>query len=1667
MFLQDLTMDEVIDCQELESFWRSAVDSILDGDPEEAQGIFLMSFLGIESPEMEERLQTRMRQYLWENSSARQALDDTNGALALARFVREMFPDDINCLFQLIVMAIRCQGLELEILTKNNLLELLANSPAEQIDRPLMHQSIASLLRVLSAANIDFITEDFVLAWARLILEKSTDPLDTVFLLVGSAFDLGEHQGLPSLRLALLEICLEFCDDPDLVFDLSCQIVLAATKARAYSKAIELAKECCGLSARRSLGDRLRASYGLFAVLMEAGQWQQIPAAAQQHSANLEDFIRSHPRGKAVDNLGLLLSASNSLSYLTDSPKQLHETRNQMGAICSEIVRLRIGAQQELSHDLGQPEPSKKILRIGYIASTLGRHSVGWLSRGLFAHHDRQSFQVFLYNINRNPEEPFHRQHFANNAFASYYFGSDVAGIVQQIQSDKIDILIDLDSLTLTTTYEVMCCKPAPIQVTWLGWDASGCPEVDYFIADPYVLPADAEEYYHSKIWRLPQTYIAVDGFEMGVPTKRRSDYGIPEDAIVYLCIQKSLKHNPDILRLQMQIVKAVPNSYLLVRRSGDDDAFINTYRQVSAEVGISMDRLRFLDREPDEYTHRANLGIADVVLDTFPYNGATTTLETLWAGVPMVTKVGQSFVARNSYSFMTNVGVTEGIAYDDEEYVAWGIELGTNSQLRQQVSGKLFQSRKTSHLWDARGFALEMENAYHQMWDVYQGDSTAEIAKHHATETSSSLGTVQQSQALVTMNNDRDRSQPLRVDLGCDIWKQPGFIGVDIAPGEGVDIVADLNQKFPFADSSIDEVKAHDVIEHLQDRLHTMNEIWRTCKPGAIVDIRVPSTDGRGAFQDPTHVSFWNINSFMYYAQEFPAYLELSRRYGFQGEFRILNLEQEEAPGQVIHVSAKLQVVKPWSNTVQPTVKHPETVEVIEDELDSLIDAISLDIKRYQDQPDKAALATLREHRYQVSQKYLRLTDSAVFDSHSSKLGNAHQLLMASGVKKEPLTQAENQLINEALGESSLTIQQILVLMLYANADSLPLETDLSFIPEWFLPDYLRFILSVPISFHELGSADRHRQYLCKWMSYLHEFISQNPTDSFWQTVANTTARFTNCIGAYFNDENLKDFYIKRASIVESYLANNGHEIDHEFGARPINRKKIRLGIIASHFTASAETFATLPIYEYLSRDFEVILYTLSYQGLALEAYCRSCANHLQLLPSDLLEQVRMIRGNDLDVLLFATNITAMTNQMCLLATHRLARVQVASSGSVTTTGLRNMDYFISGTLTDSSPTAQEQYREKLIRLAGVAHCFSYGDSESLSVSVNIVNRENLGISQDATVFISGANFFKIIPELIHTWAKIIAEVPNAIMLLLPYGPNWSSQYPKQDFAENIVAIFSQYNIAADRLIIVDPHPVPNREEVKTYYQIADICLDSYPFSGTTSLVEPLQVGLPVVTRQGNSFRSAMGAAMIQSLGVSGLVANSEESYIQLAIALGNSPILCQQKAAEIQLAMDNNPSFLDSKAYSAQMEELFKGFVRKYSTDYLKLGDVNLIVCPDWEQSEEMVGSELQAVMRNLAARNDSRKTTLLIDTDNIDIEDAEMFLSGIAMNLMLEEDLDIMETIEISLIDNLDDIAWQELAPRINARVILACDNPKSIKKLSSQQLMQCQIDAFDLN
>jgi predicted O-linked N-acetylglucosamine transferase (SPINDLY family) len=694
----------------LHDCWQEGINYVLAGQSEEAQAIWLLPFFDEELEIDEEQLSQSLIDYLSGAVDLKLATGELKDAYEVTKCLCAVAPNNVNALLQLLDLSIQTNEFELATLAEPGLREVFDRAIPTEINPDLIYTFIKKTAKLL--------TEEYIAAYLdllKLLATKVTDQRRFVCTMAPQALFLGRQRGFGHLRTQVMEVCLEHAPT-DLRFTVLCDLAESLVREHDYQTAISIGEQCQQEGAK--LGDlqQVCGSHRLLSALMEAGEWQQIPAVAQQHQQNLQKFVSEEQPNITEFTVG---ATPYFLNYLYDEPKLLHHFRNKIGDLCSKSVnetRKCTGLNANY-----QAPPKTRALRIGYIASTLENHSVGWLSRWIFNYHDHDNFEIFIYHVSQQDNHPFNRKFFRDQVNVAHYLGNNAEEIADLIQRDQIDILIDLDSLSMSTTYKVMCYKPAPVSATWLGWDTSGCPAIDYFIADPYVLPTDAEEYYRSKIWRLPQTYIAIDGFEIAVPTKRRADYQLPAEAIVYLCTQKSYKHHPDILRLQMQIIKQVPNSYLLVQLRANPASLMKTYQALVEEVGITMEQLRFIQPDPDEMTHRANLQLADVVLDTFPYNGATTTLETLWMGVPMVTKVGQAFVARNSYAFMQNVGVTEGIAHTDEEYVDWGVRLGNDLALRQQVTGKLIHSRKTASLWDARSFTQEMEKAYRQMWEIYQ----------------------------------------------------------------------------------------------------------------------------------------------------------------------------------------------------------------------------------------------------------------------------------------------------------------------------------------------------------------------------------------------------------------------------------------------------------------------------------------------------------------------------------------------------------------------------------------------------------------------------------------------------------------------------------------------------------------------------------------------------------------------------------------------------------------------------------------------------------------------------------------------------------------------------------------------------------------------------------
>ncbi|XZN96694.1 MAG: FkbM family methyltransferase [Microcoleus sp.] len=606
----------------------------------------------------------------------------------------------------------------------------------------------------------------------------------------------------------------------------------------------------------------------------------------------------------------------------------------------------------------------------------------------------------------------------------------------------------------------------------------------------------------------------------------------------------------------------------------------------------------------------------------------------------------------------------------------------------------------------------------------------------------------------------------------------------------------------------------------------------------------------------------------------------------------------------------------------------------------EQFLTSLSQSLGEYQkDQANQVSLANISQSRQQLANYWLNLPAEQLANAYAGDAGKAHQMLLNSIIKYEELTDAEKTSIDRLTAHLSQGIKTpkdinyLLAATLYRRADQLMLNYENAAIPNWFVNDYLKFMFAAPTLFQEIGEADNYCRYVQGWVGYLHSNIFKNQNLQVWQDIAWFFTQAANFIPLYFNSQNLKDIYTKRADIIEYAMKNSGAAIDCIFPARPANRQKIRLGVLTKHFGAMTETFATLPAFEYLNREqFEIILYALNLDGNKLEQYCQSRADRLVKLSNDLPSQVQEIRADDLDILLIATNITAVTHPISLLALHRLARVQTTCFNSPITTGMRHIDYYIAGKLMEPTPDGQGHYREQLATMDGPGCCFSY-TLEPYTPNIKLT-RNSIGISEESVVFISSANLYKLLPELRETWAKIMAAVPNSVLFLMPFGPSWTNHYPGGAFVNNMKAVFAKYGIDSQRLRVWKSFP--NRADVKEVLKLGDVYLDSYPYAGTTSLVDPLEVGLPTVVRDGDTLRSRMGAAVIRSLSMPDLITHSEASYIQLAVTLGTNPQLRQRYRQEIQQKMQGNPACFDSVAYSGAIAQLFQQLFGKWQTSH-----------------------------------------------------------------------------------------------------------------------------------
>ena len=362
---------------------------------------------------------------------------------------------------------------------------------------------------------------------------------------------------------------------------------------------------------------------------------------------------------------------------------------------------------------------AKDRLRLGYLSAKFHQHPSSVLTAELFERHDRTRFEVFAYAIGPDDGSAMRRRlergfdHFTDIRALSH---GDAA---KRIRDDEIDVIIDLTGYNDDERLPILAWRPAPVQVNFLGYPGTlGAPFVDYVVADPITVPMTDQPFFTEKIVQLPDCYQPNDSKRpIAEPTPSRAECGLPEQGVVFCCFNQSYKITAATFEVWMRLLRALPGSVLWLL---DSNPAVKPHLRREAEArGVAAERLIFAPRLPLA-EHLARHRVADLFLDTLPYNAHTTASDALWAGLPVLTCVGNCFAGRVAASLLHAVGLPELVTRSLDAYEALAVRLAQEPAQRASLRAKLEALRATAPLFDTGRFAANLERAYRRMWELW-----------------------------------------------------------------------------------------------------------------------------------------------------------------------------------------------------------------------------------------------------------------------------------------------------------------------------------------------------------------------------------------------------------------------------------------------------------------------------------------------------------------------------------------------------------------------------------------------------------------------------------------------------------------------------------------------------------------------------------------------------------------------------------------------------------------------------------------------------------------------------------------------------------------------------------------------------------------------------------
>ena len=444
-----------------------------------------------------------------------------------------------------------------------------------------------------------------------------------------------------------------------------------------------------------------------------AGIWNNL-GNVEKYLGNLPESIACYDRSIACDP-GNATLASNALISLYYDTSTSHEALFARHVAWAERHAAKLYPARPAwpnARDAGRP------LRVGYLSASLDGRVLGHFLRSVFVHHDRAQFAIHAYSGTKHADAITEELKRGFDVWRDIRALDDDA-VAAQIAKDGIDILVDLDGHTPDARLLVLARKPAPLQITWLGyWNTTGMTTVDYLISDPYTTPEGTPQRFTERALLLPDTRFCY------APVAYAPDVAplpaLTRGAFTFGSFNRYDKLGPELIACWAEILARAPDTRLVIKNSAIDvpHARAELARRFAAH-GVAAERFELRGRSPHA-AMLAEYGDIDLALDTFPYNGGLTTCEALWMGVPMVAIAEARMISRQTAAMLRAAGLPQFIAEDRDDYVARAVEWSRRRDELSAIRAGLREQMRRSALCDGARFVRELESALRRAWREY-----------------------------------------------------------------------------------------------------------------------------------------------------------------------------------------------------------------------------------------------------------------------------------------------------------------------------------------------------------------------------------------------------------------------------------------------------------------------------------------------------------------------------------------------------------------------------------------------------------------------------------------------------------------------------------------------------------------------------------------------------------------------------------------------------------------------------------------------------------------------------------------------------------------------------------------------------------------------------------